>query len=1039
MIEPKICGSQSAVRNDEDTCCVKTSVVNAIDKSCCAPRRNPGRAKLQDECCGSAAENTCGEEGAKSSCADVDDCCTDATVPKGCTQSCCMKDQSGSLVKEQDSAPKKLPSSCCDSGDSSKQACTSSSNIDKNRTRTTAGACADHLQQAFDEYSSYLEKGRCICRSVLNRLDKCCGNIETERQTLITMSGRTSSLQIEEKKCLDSCCEEEVVLVKDTKEHFPVSAKQPPAKIKEADIEATAAREHVLLGVSGMTCTGCSTKVSNVLNNIAGLSSVKVTFVTSRTEFSFDPAITNLQQVVQRIEKETGFKCSRIISDYQSLDLMIDPNLEEDAYYYLQSSVESIEKLDKGYYRVIYDPASIGSRALLSSARGLSLAPPRRDATVADGKDRRMKMAWSTGVAAVLTIPVLVLTWADTSVPHLTRSIISLVLATCVQAIAIPEFYVGALKSLIYSRVIEMDMLIVISITAAYIYSLVAFALTHAGYTLQTGELFETSSLLITLILLGRLLAAIAKVRAVSAVSLHSLQAGQTLVSGRDGVTKEIDARLLQFGDIFVVPAHSRIVTDGVIIQGQSAVDESMLTGECIPVSKGINDEVIAGTINGAGVLSVRLTRLPGKNSITDIANLVESALAAKPRVQDLADRVAGYFIPVVIVIALIVFGCWMAVAIKIRRENSGSAAGIAISYTIAVLAISCPCALGLAVPMVLVIVGGIAARSGVIIKQADAIETGHKVTDVVFDKTGTLTKGDLSVVHEQIFTNDQIPEAEIFSLTRSLTKEDKHPVSLAIAAHLSSKDFAITKLKDTQSIPGSGIQCTYKNAVLKAGNPYWLEISTHPLISSLIAQGLTLFCITRNSNLIAVFALQSTIRDEAVAVVACLQRRNMNVHIVSGDNPSAVDAIARVLSISTANIASRQTPAQKQSYVKSLMSSGKRTVLFCGDGTNDAVAIAQADVGMQIGSASDVTRGTADVVLLGGLDGVLMFLELSQRCRRRIVFNFVWAGLYNLFAILFAGGAFVKVRIQPAYAGLGEIVSVGPVILGAVGMVWGW
>lgn len=640
-------------------------------------------------------------------------------------------------------------------------------------------------------------------------------------------------------------------------------------------------------------------------------------------------------------------------------------------------------------------------------------------------------------MSTILTIPVVVLSWSHNPISRQTREIVSLVLATFVQAIAVPEFYVGAVKSLVFSRVIEMDMLVVISITAAYFYSVVAFGLYEAGIDVKEAAFFETSSLLITLVLLGRLASAYARVRAVSAVSLRSLQAGTTQILQADGSFRELDARLLQFGDTIQIPPHTRIVTDGALVSGSGTVDESMLTGESTPVPKQIGDSLIAGTMNGSGVLRVRLTRLPGANSITDIANLVENALGAKPRIQDLADKVASWFIPGVVGIALVTFIVWVIVALKVRNENAGGAVGTAITYGIAVLAISCPCALGLAVPMVLVISGGVAAKAGVVIKEADAIERGYKTTDVVFDKTGTLTKGDLIVAQESFSPFANVTKEEALALTRELVSGNKHPVSLAMSSYLEEHDRLDTPPIDVTSIPGAGISAKWNSSSIKAGNPYWTSTSTEPTVHSIIEAGMTAFCITLNDSLIAAFGLTSTLRDEAASVVKTLQSKNITCHIVSGDTHNSVLKIASRVGIDVENIASRSSPAQKMEYVKHLQSSN-RIVLFCGDGTNDAVAVAQANVGVQIGSASDVTNGACDVTLLGGLEGLLTLLGISRRAFKRITFNFVWTAVYNVFAILLASGAFVKFRIPPAYAGLGEIVSVGPVIGAAVSLIWG-
>lgn len=677
----------------------------------------------------------------------------------------------------------------------------------------------------------------------------------------------------------------------------------------------------------------------------------------------------------------------------------------------------------------------VGIRDLLPPSA--ELAPPAPDPSLVEGKRRLVNMTLFFALSAIFTIPVVVLSWSRNPVPRQTREITSLVLATCVQGIAVPEFYVGAIKSLVFSRVIEMDMLVVISITAAFFYSVVAFALYEANISVKEAAFFETSSLLITLVLLGRLVAAFARVRAVSAVSLRSLQAETTQIVQPNGQIDKLDARLLQFGDTFQIPAHSRIVTDGDVVSGSSAVDESMLTGESNPVPKQTGDNIIAGTVNGSGVLVVRLTRLPGANSITDIASLVENALGTKPRIQDLADKVASWFIPAVVLIALLTFIIWIVVALKVRGDNAGGAIGTAITYGIAVLAISCPCALGLAVPMVLVIAGGVAARAGVIIKEADAIERGYKTTDVVFDKTGTLTKGDLTVMHESVSTVPNVTKDEALALTSTLVSGNSHPVSLAISSHLKQHNRLDSTPVDVNSVPGAGIEAKWNAFSIKAGNPYWTSTDTEPSVRDIIEAGMTAFCVTVDGSLILAFGLTSTIRDEAAFVIETLQRKDIRCHVVSGDTDKTVQDIASRVGISAGNVASRHSPAQKMGYVKRLQSDG-RIVLFCGDGTNDAVAVAQANVGVQIGVVSDVTNGVCDATLLGGLEGVLTLLGISKRAFARITFNFVWTAVYNVFAILLASGAIVVFRIPPAYAGLGEIVSVCPVIAAAVTLVWG-
>ena len=809
----------------------------------------------------------------------------------------------------------------------------------------------------------------------------------------------------------------------------PTGQKAHIPRNRSSDIEKGHSNDtiRVAVAIAGMTCTSCSKKGLNVFKRMTGITNPNINFVAGTGEFDLDSR-SDPMHVISQFERETGFKCSRVMKDFQTLDILMSEIEAKQLEDQSLAGVHSVSKVQKNAYTVSFDPTLIGARSLLAVIPTESLASPRNDSTLDSGKKRLLQTAWNTAFAAAFTIPVVVLAWSNNSIPYSKRSIVSLVLATLVQAIAVPEFYVGALKSLVFSRVVEMDMLVVISITAAYVYSVIAFALTHRGFVLDQAEFFETSTLLVTLILVGRLISAVARLKAISAVSMKSLQAEKALLVNNSGGSSSLDTRLLEYDDTILVPPHSRIATDGEIISGSGTIDESMITGESSPISKNHGDTVIAGTMNGSSPLTIRLTRLPGQNSITDIANLVESALGAKPRVQDLADKVAGWFVPVVVCLSMVVFALWTVFAFEIRNKNAGGSFGLAITYSIAVLAVSCPCALGIAVPMVLIIAGGVAAKSGIVIKQASATERAYRTTDVVFDKTGTLTTGMLKVIEKQYYETS-LQLSAVKSLIFALLKDNGHPVSSAVTSWLQNEVATTICLKDIQSIPGAGVKATWNGQDVKAGNPGWLNIDADPEVLELMERGMTILGVSIHSELIAVYGLKSMLRDEATAVVQDLHRRKVTCHIVSGDGSKVVEDVAQIVGIEQHNVASRQTPSSKKEYVKMLMDQGK-IVLFCGDGTNDAVAVAQAHTGVQIGSTSDITRATADVVLMGGLDGIPTLLDISRQAHVRIVFNFVWSGIYNLFAILLAAGAFVRVRIAPAYAGLGEIVSVLPVIL---------
>lgn len=799
--------------------------------------------------------------------------------------------------------------------------------------------------------------------------------------------------------------------------------------------------EHVVLSVSGMTCTGCETKLNRTLGVISGVKNLKTSLVLSRAEFDIDLNIVTCDYVMKHLERRTEFKCEILTNDGFTLDLVIN---EDPAMFVNQSfpdGVLDITLVKKDVARVSFDPLIIGSRDLMERHwKGrATLAPGSDDPGLAAGRKHVSYLGYMTILSIALTIPVLVLAWAPLPKREVAYSSASLVLATIVQVVIAGPFYPKALKALLFSRVIEMDLLIVLSTSAAYVFSVVSFGYLAAEKPLPTGQFFETSTLLVTLIMVGRYVAALARQKAVESISMRTLQAETALLvaNGDTSKTETVDVRLLQYGDTFKVLPETRIPTDGVVLAGSSEVDESMLTGESLPVEKTAKSSVIAGTLNGPGTLIVRLKRLPGDNTIATIAAMVDQAKLSKPKMQELADKVASYFVPVVVGLTIITFVIWVAVGIAIQHKSGSGAAVQAITYAITVLIVSCPCAVGLAVPMVIVIASGIAAERGVIFKSANAIEIAHQTTHLVLDKTGTLTEGKLSVTAENIISDNQN-----LSLLLGLIADNKHPVSIAIANHLRNKHIVATPVRDVKSLVGKGVTGLAGDKTLRAGNSRWLDFDSHPAVRAVDAQEHTVFCFSIDGRLAAVFGLKDSLRPDALHVVGLLQQQGISVHIVSGDDNGPVQGVASKLGIPTSHTRSRSTPADKQLYIKRLLEETTETkkpvVVFCGDGTNDSVALAQATIGVHMHEGSDVAQSAADVVLMRpGLTGLVTVREVSKASVRRIKFNFAWAFVYNTFAVLLAAGAFVNARIPPEYAGLGELVSVLPVIAAAVLMRW--
>ncbi|KAJ4987801.1 P-type cation-transporting ATPase 2 [Stagonosporopsis vannaccii] len=893
--------------------------------------------------------------------------------------------------------------------------------------------------------------------------------------SLETRTGGCCSKKVPASACIDAVTKNAAHVLDRTKQmQFPNTSSSSPKASCKADCCATgkktgttvdtlelpsgsrsleiaeksgAGTEHVVLSISGMTCTGCETKLQRTLAMLPYLSKLRTSLVLARAEFDLDHSAASVEDVIKHLARTTEFKCEQVSMQGSSFDIVCVGKSVAFANGRWPQGVLEIHSLDKDTARIAYDPSAVGARDLIE--RGWSdpmqLAPMRLDSSLDAGRKHVWHMGLMTLTSACLTIPVLVMAWAPLPENETAYSSTSLALATIVQVCIAGPFYPKALKALVYSRVIEMDLLIVLSTSAAYVFSVVSFGYLMAGQPLSTGEFFETSTLLVTLIMVGRWVASLARHKAAESISIRSLQSPTAILVDQDGQDKIIDARLLQYGDIFKVAPDSQIPTDGTVVEGSSEIDESMLTGESKPIEKRIGSPVIAGSINGSGLLTVRLARIPGDNTITTIASMVDEAKLSKPRIQDIADKVASYFVPVVVALTIITFVIWVAIGVAVRKQSGSQATIEAITYAITVLIVSCPCAIGLAVPMVIVIASGVAAQHGVIFKSAESIEVAYKTTDVVFDKTGTLTLGQLAVVVELTFHNDT---ALSKSLLLGLLSNIKHPVSVGVTSHLMKQNVVATSIQDAKVVTGKGVQGTWRGTALRAGNSQWLDLDAHSEVKALVSRGFTVTCFTIDGNIAAIYGLRDTIRPDAASTISELQRRHIAVHVLSGDDDGAVQAVATELSIPSDSVRSRSSPADKREYIEALQNrllpqqgskkARKPLVVFVGDGTNDAVALAQATIGVHMSSGTDIAQSAADVVLMrSDLSAMLTLLAISKKAMHRVAFNFGWSFVYNTVAVLLGAGAFVNARIPPEFAGLGELVSVLPVIAAAVLLRW--
>ena len=859
------------------------------------------------------------------------------------------------------------------------------------------------------------------------------------------------------------------------------------------DIEKGPVLERVIMHISGMTCTGCERKLQRVLSSITGVFNVKISLVLGRAEFDVD-AGTSINEVALLVERQTEFR-STIHQEGHQLEVLMPTRppakaprlgstavtsergfallLQGPAGLEYPPGVEEIKiidskgqewksgatkkgfrkafdfklfgsKPDKDTARINYNPCVVGARDLLERSFGtpLSLVPLSSDHATAAETEHLRQSLYTTLLSALLTIPVLIMAWAPLPPHEIAYGSSSLALATLVQLTVAGPFYPKALKALLFSGMIEMDLLIVISTTTAYVYSVVAFVYETNGQPLSTGGFFETSTLLVTLIMCGRLASAYARRKAADSIAVQALQPSTAILS-EDENERLIDVREFQYGDLFKVLPDSIVPTDGIITSGETEVDESMLTGEAIPVPKSSGSHVIAGSVNGPAPFLARLTKLPLDNTISRIAGMVDEAKLSKPKVQETADRVASYFVPCILAITISIFSIWIAVGIAVRDSSTSDSIVTAITYALAALIVSCPCAIGLAVPMVMVIASGVGAKHGVVFKSPEAIENARKTSHVIFDKTGTLTQGKLVVV-EEIYRGEAYDRAA--SIAQQLTSSSKHPVSQALSTHLESHSNGPEEVLNISSVIGKGMHGTLDGQRVQGGNPLYMDAVEDPDVQRLLSQGLTVFCLRHGSTLLAIYGLRDGLRTDTATVISALQARNIRVSIVSGDSIIAVEQLAMELGIPLSHARGQCTPEDKARYVISLSATppgsknkaSATTTIFCGDGSNDAVALAQANIGIHMAGGTDVAKSAADVVLTqASLAGILTLIDLSRASMWRVYLNFTWSFAYNLIAILLAAGAFVKVRIPPAYAGLGELVSVLPVIGVAMQLRW--
>ncbi|MDH4101404.1 MAG: copper-translocating P-type ATPase, partial [Nitrospirota bacterium] len=612
-------------------------------------------------------------------------------------------------------------------------------------------------------------------------------------------------------------------------------------------------------------------------------------------------------------------------------------------------------------------------------------------------------------IGAVLTVPILVLASPHMlgmpdlfGMSHHTSFLLQSILATPVQFWCGGQFYRRAVAAARHGAA-DMNTLIAVGTSSAYLYSLIALfspALVEVpGY--PAAAYFDTSATIIVLILLGRLLEARARGRASEAIKkLVGLQAKTARVL-RGGNEVDIPVAEVAVGDMVVVKPGEKVPVDGVIIRGYSSVDESMISGESIPVEKKAGDEVIGATINKTGMFRFRATRVGRETVLSQIVRLVEEAQGGKPPIARMADVIAGWFVPTVIGIALITFTLWFLIGPEPRMTY-------ALLNFVAVLIIACPCALGLATPTSIMVGTGKGAENGILIRGGDALETAHKLTTIVLDKTGTLTKGEPSVT--DIISAVGLHRDEVLRLAASAEKGSEHPLGEAMVCEAEEKGLQLSPPDEFNAIPGHGIRATVEGKRLLLGNLKMMADNGVDLgglegeAERLSEEGKTSIYLAVNGEAAGVIAVADTLKERSAETVAALKRLGLEVVMLTGDHQRTADAVARQLGVD--RVLAEVLPEDKAREIKKLQDEGK-VVAMVGDGINDAPALAQADVGIAIGTGTDVAMEASDITLIGGdLSGIVTAIALSRATIKNIKQNLFAAFFYNTLLIPVAAGA---------------------------------
>ncbi len=827
-------------------------------------------------------------------------------------------------------------------------------------------------------------------------------------------------------------------------------------------------KARIILPIEGMSCASCAATVQEALGSASGVATAAVNYATGKAAVDYDDARTHIAELIQTV-RAAGYDCGTASVTFSVVDLHYAPSVAplEQALRRVPGVIRAAANQATETVTVDYIPGATTAEALERAVRetGFEVAEPiaAEDPVERERIARRReiqvltrKLALAAGVAVVSIVAAMLLMAREPAGPLMQVDLLGrllMPLALRLQALmggaagldpqwikgglallTLPvlvwaggQFYRGAWSGFKH-RTADMNTLIAVGTGAAFLYSLVATAAPRvfASAGRPADVYYEAVSAIIALILLGRLLEARAKGRTSEAIRRLAGLKAKTAHVIREGREMDIAVEAVVPGDFVVVKPGEKIPVDGVVTEGASAVDESMLTGEPLPVAKKIGDEVIGATLNTTGSVTFRATRVGKDTALGQIVQLVEDAQATKAPIQRLADRVAGVFVPIVMALAIAAFVIWF-------DWGPDPAVVFATVALVTVLIIACPCALGLATPTAILVGTGRAAEQGILIRSGEALDRLSRVGTVLLDKTGTLTEGRPTVTHIVTAKRpDGTPLApgEVLKWAAAVEQRSEHPLASAILKAAKDRQVEIPPVEKFAVMEGRGARGTVDRRIievisLRHARERSLELgSLGTDADRLAAQGRTPVIVVVNNTVYAVIAVSDPLKATARDAVLALKRRGLAVMLVSGDSKRGADAVAQEVGIE--DVVADVLPSQKADLVKKLQREG-RHVAMVGDGINDAAALAQADVGIAIGTGTDIAMEASDITLIrGDLRGVVTAFELARRTMRTIRGNLFWAFLYNVIGIPIAGGA-----LYPVYH-----ILLSPVVASAA-MAW--